>query len=130
MEFARTWISALAVIALLAMVAPLAPAHASHSADRGPPATGCDVAHHTEKAVPNGQDSPGGLDLASRGSPPICPIGCPHSTGLGCCGPGVPAIAAMIVVAISVAGDLPCKADRSLSGFEPDAPQEPPQLSA
>jgi hypothetical protein len=130
MEFVRTCISAFAVIALLAMAVPLAPAHASHSADRGSPAAGCDFSHHTEKAVPVGQDSPGELDVARHGSTPTCPVGCPHSTGLGCCGLGVPAIAAMIVVAISVAGDLPYKADRSLSGFEPDAPQEPPQLSA
>jgi hypothetical protein len=125
MEFAQTWIRAFAAIALLAMAAPFGPV----SADRGSSATECHIGHHTDKAVPVGQDASDEFDLADHYIP-ICPAGCSHSAGLGCCGSVVLATPSVIVVAISASGHLPDEVERSLSGVEPAAPQKPPQHSA
>ena len=125
MEFAQTWIRAFAAIALLAMAAPFGLA----SADHGSPVGTCDIADHSDTAVPLGQDALEGLGLADHDIP-ICPAGCSHSAGLGCCGSVVVATPSVVVVAISAAGDLPYEADQRLSGVEPDAVQEPPQHSA
>ena len=125
MNLARTWIRAFAAIALLAMAGPFGPASAGH----GFPAGTCDIAHHTDNAVPIGQHALDELDPADHDIP-ICPAGCFHSAGLGCCGSVVVVTSSVIVVAISAAGDLPYEADQSLSGVEPDTLQEPPQHSA
>ena len=125
MEFARTWIRFFAAIALLAIAAPVGPVLADH----GSPVSKCDIAHHPDNAVPIGQGAIEELNLANHHAP-ICPAGCSHSAGLGCCVSVVVANTSVIVVAISAGGDLHYETDQSLSGVEPDALQEPPQHSA
>ena len=125
MNFGWTWIRALATIALVAMAGPFG----SASADHGSPAGKCDIAHYTDNAFPIGQDALEEFNIAENDIP-ICPAGCSHSAGLGCCGSVVVATPSLVVVAISAAGDLPYEADQSLSGVEPDALREPPRHSA
>jgi hypothetical protein len=71
----------------------------------------------------------GEIGLANRDCPPDCPTGCAHSANTSCCASLAVGSSAFSVV-ITAGAVVPYEADQSLSGFEPDAPQEPPQLSA
>jgi hypothetical protein len=71
----------------------------------------------------------GEVGLADRRCPPGCPTGCAHPASVSCCA-SVAVGPSVFQVMISAGADLPYEADQSLSGVEPDAPQEPPQLSA
>lgn len=128
MELVPSCIRTFAAIALVVMAGHSAPVQAAVATDLGSAAPASDVAQRVDLAVD--QNSIGEFDLADRDCQPICPTGCPHSAGVGCCGSIVLALSSVVPAVMSAAGDLPCKADQNLSGVEPDAPQEPPRLSA
>ena len=130
MDFARSFITVLAAIALLAMGVHFAPVQANVPNDRDSISTAFDSAHRVGVVTLVKQTSAGEHGLAEQDCPPICPTGCPHSPEANCCGSGVLAVASVPVAVISAASDLPCGAHASLSGVEPDALQEPPQLFA
>jgi hypothetical protein len=119
----------LAAVALFAMGVHFAPFEASIAHDRGSLSAAFDGAHRSVAASAE-QTSVGEFGLAERDCPPVCPIGCPHSPSADCCGSGILAVSSVVVAVILAAGNLPREADRGLSGVEPDALQEPPQLFA
>lgn len=130
MEFGRSFLKVLAATALLAIGIHFAPVQAAVANDRVSTSVAFDGAHRLGVVTPVKQTSAGELGLAEQDCPPVCPIGCPHSPEANCCGSGVLTVASVPVAVIPTANDLPCGADASLSGVEPDAPQEPPQLFA
>ena len=129
MESVRSCVRAFAAIAFLAMGVHFAPVEASVPT-HGSLGTACDIAHRADKVAPVDQAFADEFDLADRNSAPICPTGGPCSAGVACCGSVVLTTPSLIPAVISAAGDSPDEIDRSLSGVEPDAPQEPPQHSA
>jgi hypothetical protein len=130
MEFAQSCIRVLAAVALFAMGVHFAPVQASVANDRGSLSAAFDGAHRSSVVALAKQTSVGKFGLAEQDCPPVCPTGCPHSPAADCCGSGVLAVSSVVIAVISAAGSLPCEADRGLSGVEPDALQEPPQLFA
>jgi hypothetical protein len=130
MEFAQSCIRVLAAIALFAMGVHFAPVQAAIANDRVSVSATFDGAHREDAVTPVKQTSAGELGLAEQECPPICPTGCPHSSAAGCCGSSVLAVAGVVIAVISATANLPHEADPSLSGVEPGALQEPPQLVA
>ena len=130
MELVWSCIRAFATTALLVTSAPFASVHTSVPTDHGSFGTACDIAHHTHRATPVDKASIDEFDLADHDSAPICPNGCPHLAGLGCCGSIGLATPSVIFAVVSAVGDLRYELDRSLSGVEPEAPKVPPQRFA
>jgi len=128
MEFAQSCIRALVAIALFAMGVHFAPAQAAVSNHRGGISAAFDSAHRVGSVMLVEQTLAGEVGLAKQDCPPVCPTGCPHSPTADCCGSSVLAAASVVIAMISATDDRPYETYLSLSGVEPGALQEPPQL--
>lgn len=130
MEFVQSCIRVLAAVALFAMGVHFAPAQAAVENDHGAVSAAFDSAHSVGAVTLVELTLAGEVSLARQDCPPVCPTGCPHSPAVDCCGSGVLAVASAAMTVISATAALPHEADHSLSGVEPGALQEPPQLFA
>jgi|SRR5581483_29113 len=130
MEFARSCIRVLAAIALLAMGVHFAPIQTAAANDHGSLSAVFDGAHRTDVVTLVEQTSVAEITLDKQDCPPICPTGCSHSSAANRCGSNILAAAPAVIAVMAAVAALPHEADQSLSGVEPDALQEPPQLFA
>lgn len=127
MDFVPSCIRVMTAIALVAMSVAFDPGQSVSANDHAAVSIALDSAPETFSRV---ERTVGEVGLADDQCPPGCPTGCVHPASVTCCAAGAMASSSAIPVVITAGAVVPYEADQSLSGFEPDAPQEPPQLSA
>lgn len=127
MEFVQIFVRALVAITLFVMSVHFGQVQAGSASDRAFAFTAVHAATSPGNVAPVHSHFVGEFDLADDCSP-FCPTGCTHTTSLECCGWGVLGPIS-VALAVTAASDPPYAADRSMSGLEPDALEEPPQPS-
>jgi len=129
MDFAPWCIRVMGAVALLAMSVAFDPGQSAPANDHDAVSIVLDSGPSPDTFA-RVELSMGEVGLADRHCPPGCPTGCAHPASVSCCASVAVGSSSAFPVVITAGAVVPYEADQSLSGVEPDGPQEPPQLSA